>query len=407
MMLLKLAWRNIFRNRRRTLLSGLAVGIGLASLIFTDALMIGMIESMIRSATDTFLGEAQIHAEGYRDTLAVEKTIHDLDAVLKGLDREDLIRHYTIRVQAFSMVTSPSAAYSVLLYGIDPSRERDISKLDDAVIEGKFLDADSGRLILIGSDLADRLEVGTGDRLVITTARAEPGELAQEMFRVGGIFRFSVKEMDSGAVFITIDKARRLLGLEGRAHEIVLSFRDVRNASRRDLPFWQKYSRSGNEALGWRDLLRELDVVLNLSNFTKYIVALILFGIVSLIVLNTLFTSLYERLFEFGILRAVGTRPAKMALIILLEAASLSVISGVFGIILGLASTYIFSVYGIDYRGIEFADVTFRELIYPVFTLRQYIEYPLWILAFSLIAGTYPAVYTARITPARVLRKSM
>lgn len=407
MMLLKLAWRNIFRNRRRTLLSGLAVGVGLASLIFTDALMIGMIESMIRSATDTFLGEAQIHAKGYRETLAVENTIHSLDDVLKDLNGEDLIRNYAVRVQSFSMITSPSGAYSVLLYGIDPSRERNISKLDDAIVEGEFLDSGSGRMILIGSDLADKLEVGAGDRLVITTARAETGELAQEMFRVGGIFRFSVKEMDSGAAFITIAKARHLLGLEGRAHEIVLSFRDVRDTSRRDLPFWQKYSRYGNEALGWRDLLKELDAVLNLSNFTKYIVALILFGIVSLIVLNTLFTSLYERLFEFGILRAIGTRPAKMALIILLEAASLSVISGIFGVLLGLASTYIFSIYGIDYRGIEFADVTFRELIYPVFTVRQYIEYPLWILAFSLTAGTYPAIYTARIRPASVLRKSM
>lgn len=153
--------------------------------------------------------------------------------------------------------------------------------------------------------------------------------------------------------------------------------------------------------------MKELDAVLNLSDFTKYIIAMILFGIVALIILNTLFTSLYERLYEFGVLRAVGTRPARMGIIILLEAASLSVISIVFGIIVGAAVTYIFSVIGIDYRGIEFAKVTFREMIYPVFKLRQYVEYPVWIMLFSISAGIYPAMYAARLIPAKVMRRSM
>jgi ABC-type lipoprotein release transport system permease subunit len=407
MMLLRLAWRNILRNKRRTFLSGAAVGIGLASLIFTDALTIGMIESMIKTTTDTFLGHAQIHAEGFRDTLEVEKTIHNLSNLTGKLDTEDVVSSYSVRTQAFAMITSPSNVSSVILYGINPDTEKNISKIDEAMVKGSYLTKDRDRQILIGSKLADTLEIDLGDRVVITAAQAHTGELSQEMFRIGGIFHFNVKEMDSSMAFITLGKSRALLGLGPDAHEIAITFHDITDASNMMLPFWSTYSRDDNEALGWRGLMKELDAVLRLSEFTKYIMALLLFGIVALIILNTLFTSLYERLFEFGVLRAIGTRPFKMASIVLLEAVLLSIVSGLYGIILGIGVTYIFSIYGIDYRGIEFAEVTLRELIYPVMTVRQYIEYPVWILFFALIAGLYPAVFAAKLAPAKVLRRSL
>jgi ABC-type lipoprotein release transport system permease subunit len=142
MILLKLAWRNIFRNKRRTILSGIAIGIGLASLIFTDALMIGMKESMIRSATGTFLGQAQIHAKGFRETLEVEKTIHDLDSVIMQLNNDPDINHYAVRTQAFGMITSPANVSSVIFYGIDPEMEKHISKIKEAVRKGSYLSRD-------------------------------------------------------------------------------------------------------------------------------------------------------------------------------------------------------------------------------------------------------------------------
>lgn len=406
-LLLKLSWRNILRNKRRTFLSGLAIGIGLASLIFTDALMIGTLDSMIRTATDTFLGHAQIHATGFRETYETEKTIHNIDKVIAGLQSEDAVKNFSVRTQAFSMITSPANVSSIILYGIDPAREKALSKIDDFIVQGEYLATIDDRKVLIGDRLAESLEVEIGDRIVVTTAQADSGELAQEMFRVGGIYHFNAKEMDGNVAFVHLDHARTLLSLGGRAHEIAVQFHDINASDNQTLPFWEKYSDQGNEALGWRELLKELDAVLKMSDFTKYIMAFILFGIVGLIILNTLFTSLYERLFEFGILRAVGTRPIKMSLIILFESISLALVSSVLGIILGLTFSYIFSIYGIDYRGMEFADVSFRELIYPVMTVAQYIRYPVWVIFFAIIAGLYPAIFAARLLPANVLRRSM
>jgi len=140
---------------------------------------------------------------------------------------------------------------------------------------------------------------------------------------------------------------------------------------------------------------------------SKVITASIIFGIVGLTIMNTLFMSLYERMFEFGVLRAIGTRPLRMALMILLEGGCLAIISIIIGSAVGFFFSWLFSVYGIDYRGIEFAGTTINELIYPVMNVRQYLLNPLYVLFFTLVAALYPAWYAARLTPAKAMKRSL
>ena len=406
-MLLKLAWRNVLRNKRRTVLSGLAVGIGLAAMIFVDGLYKGMLESMIRTATDTFLGQAQIHAGGFRNTLEVEKTINRSEDIMKSLRSESLISGFSPRTVSFGMLSSAGGVNSVVLYGIQPETEKHISMLDEALRSGDYLDPEGMGQILIGSKTAETLEVETGDRVVLTVAQAGSGEISQDMFRVSGIFHLGIREADRGMAFINIRQSRDLLALGRATHEITLKFRDINDAGDRSLTFWRRYSQAGNEAVGWRDLVPQLDSVIGMTEISNVIISLMVFGIVAITIMNSLFMSLYERMFEFGVLRAVGTRPVNMAIIIFLEAASLSLISIFLGLVLGLTVMQIFSVYGINYKGIEFAGVTITELIYPVMALRQFTLFPLLIFAFSLIAAIYPAVFAAKLTPARAMQRSM
>ena len=307
-LLARLAWRNIFRNTRRTVLAGLAIGVGLAARIFVDALMIGMNESMIRSATDTFLGQAQIHADGFRATSQIEKTIRNPRQLVDHLRREEAIAAYAPRTQFFGMVSSPANVGAVVVYGIDPTLEDGVSKIRQAVTDGAYLEPGTRGRILLGSRLADLLEVTVGDRLVLTATMAETGELVQEMFRVGGVFRFGVRTLDEGVAFIPLAQSQELLGLEGHLHEIALRFAHIGMASDQSLALWERCRRHGNEALGWRALLPELDAALSLSQFSMYRVGVVLFGVVALSIMNTLVMSLYERTLEFGVVRAVGTR---------------------------------------------------------------------------------------------------
>lgn len=407
MLLLKLAWRNIMRNKRRTFLSGLAVGIGLASMMFVHALFTGMIDSMIRTATDTFLGHGQIHAEGFMDTNEVEKTIHDSEKVMADLASEKDLVLFTPRTISYSMLSSAGGVKGVMLYGIAPSNEKDMSLIDEAVRKGEYLSPEVSNEILIGSKTAETLEVSIGDRIVVTVAQANTGELSQELFRVGGIFHMGIREADSGLAYIHIAKAQKLLGIGHQDHEIALRFTSLKLAGDLSLPFWKKYSSNGNKAISWREMVPQLDSVIEMSDISAAITLLLVFGIVGLTIMNALFMSLYERMFEFGVLRAIGTRPFKMGGIIFLEAASLSFISIILGTIIGVLFIHYFSVHGINYKGIEFAGVTINEFIYPVFMIKQFTLYPAMIMLFSVIAAIYPAVFAAKLTPARAMRRSL
>ena len=403
---LKLAWRNLFRNKRRTFIAAAAIGIGLAALIYVDALIIGMEQNMIRSATGSFLGEGQIHRTGFRETFEVEKTIANLDEVTARLEKDTIVTHFTLRTLSFAMINSPANMSAISMVGIEPTTEKYLSQVDEALIEGAYFDGDDERDILIGSKLAELLEVELGDRVVLTAAEAYTGDLAQEMFRISGIYHFNISEMDKAMAFVRLDKARDMINLEGAAHEIAIIFTDTKHGRDKNLPFWDSYSTGGNEASGWAELLPELEAAFELSSFSTWIIGLILFVVVAAGIVKTLFMSLYERVFEFGVMRAVGTRPLALARLILFEAASLGVVSVVPGVVLGFIVTYISAQIGIDYTGIEYAGMTFRELLYPVMQLEQYIYFPLWVFVITTLIGLYPALYAARMNPVKAMRRS-
>jgi ABC-type antimicrobial peptide transport system permease subunit len=150
-----------------------------------------------------------------------------------------------------------------------------------------------------------------------------------------------------------------------------------------------------------------MEAAFELSRFSTYLMGLILFGIVALGIINTLFMSLHERMFEFGVLRAVGTRPWGIAQLIIYEAGSLATLSIAMGCILGFIATVITSGVGFDYTGIEYVGVTFRKLIFPVLRIRQFIEYPLWLFIFTILVGLYPAIYAAKMLPSAAMRRGL
>lgn len=404
---LKLAWRNVFRNKRRSIIAGTAIGVGLAALIFTDAVILGMKRQMIRSATASYLGEGQIHGRGFRLTQGVELTIDDPEEVRAELEKDGAVEAFAPRAESFGMITSAANVSSVMVVGVDPGREKVLSRVDDNVRQGDFFRGSDERDIVVGSDLADILEVSLGDRVVVTVSQARSGDLSQDMFRVSGIYRFGIKEMDGGLAFIRLPKAQQMLGIGDGLHEIALKFRSVGFAAEADNPFWEKFSAGGNEAVSWTVLLPQLDGVLKMIWITLVFMAVILFGVVAFGIINTLFMSLYERMFEFGVLRAVGTRPWGVRRLIVCEAGALALLSIAMGTALGFGITYAISRIGIDYRGIEFAGTTFYDLLYPVPRLRQFILYPLAVFLFTLLIGLYPAGVAGRMRVADALRKSL
>ena len=404
---LKLAWRNIFRNKRRTIIASIAIGIGLASLIFFDALLIGMKDNLIKSATSTFLGEAQIHRNEFRETQEANLTIVKSEGIIKSLGKEEIVEAFTPRTLSFGMLSSPANVNAVVLAGIEPETEKALSKIDDTIIAGDFFKSNNKREIIIGNKLAETLEVSLGDRVVVTVSQIGSGDLSQEMFRISGIYRFNIKEMDSGMAFIRLPKAQEMLGLEGQIHEIAIKFKKLEYASQAELPFWKKYAKNDNEAAGWLEIMPQMKAVFDMTSISRFVMIFILFVVVLFGIINTLFMSLYERMFEFGVLRAIGTRPSGARKLMLFEAGALGILSITIGIILGLAICLISAQIGFNWQGLELAGASIQEVLYPVIQLKQYIFYPLSIFIFTLIIGLYPAYIAGKMNVADALRKSL
>ncbi len=408
---LKMAWRNIFRNRKRTFLTGLIIGIGLASIMFTDAIVVGMKENMINSVTSSFLGDAQIHYEDFQDSFDAEKTIAARKELVRKLEGNQAVAHFTERTASFGTISSPSDINSIILYGIDPNRERHISKIDDAIIEGSYFREDEASDVfggvLIGSKLADRLEVSVGDRIVLSATQVQTDDLAQSMFRVAGIYTMQIDELDTSAAFIPLTQAQSMLGLEDRVHEIAVSFENVQYASLHGTEFAEEYSIEGNKAEPWPLLVPQMKKMLDLTDFSVGITMIIVFAVIIFGIINTLFMSLYERIFEFGVLRAVGTRANSLRKLIVFEAASLAVYSSVIGVALGAIIIYIGSIHGMNLSGVEFAGATFTEEIHTVFRLRQFILHPVLIFLFTVIVSLYPARYAGRMSITHALQKTL
>lgn len=407
LILIKLAWKNILRNKRRTIIAATAISIGLAVLIFVDAYMIGVKANMVKAATASFLGDAQIHRQGFRDEQEVTLTIQAVDTITRSLAKESIVQYFTRRTYASGMIRSAANMNSgIMLVGIFPGTERFLSQIDDAIIEGNYFQGNNVNDIVIGSKLAEILEVELGDKVPVTVSQAYGGEFSQVGFRISGIFKFADEGMNSSMVFVRINKAQEMLGIGNDVHEIAIKFTSTEYSLDKELPFWDTYNIHDNEIVSWIDILPQINTLFQISEYSKFIMGFILFIVVAFGIINTLFMSLYERMFEFGVLRAVGTRPFGMARLIIFEAGALAVVSIVLGVILGSIITGLLAHFGINFTGIEMMGVTIQEYIYPVFTVEQFIMYPISVFMFTIIAGLYPAWHVARMSPVDAMRQS-
>ncbi len=404
-MLLKLAWRNLWRNRTRTWLSTLVIAIGLVAMIFMDTMMVGMNTNMVKNATDSLMGHAQMHALGFRDEQDVKLTINDLDQALLQLEKHPDLKARSLRIVTQSMLTSSGGGEPVLSLGVDPEEEQLLSKFDEAIIEGEYLDSVSGQKLILGWKLAEKLELGLGDRLVLTAADAESGEMVQELFRLSGIFKTGEEKMDASMVLVARKTLQSMLKLEGRIHQIALRYSKLTQDGTPVKPLKKPDDSSKNELLLWTELMPSLYMISQMTDLSMAIMGTILFLIIALGITNTLLMGLYERMFEFGVIKSIGTTPWQAARIMLFEAVCLGFVSIIVGLILALFVTALFANYGIDYTGIEFSGVTFQEKIYPSYKWSRLVLYPFMSLGFTLLASLYPAFKLWKMLPVEALRK--
>ena len=301
-----------------------------------------------------------------------------------------------------------SSSYNIaggLVYGVDADREISVSKIKQAIIEGEYLSG-SPRQILLGMPMAELLEVSLGDRIVVTRSEVETGEIGQELFRLSGILEFGVPEIDEGLVFINLGVAQRVVGLDEGVHEIAVRFKNPKDAKNRNHAFYSEVNDDDIEALSWLDLSSAISSFIEIADYGTLIIGIVLFLLAALGLINSLFMSIYERIYEFGVAKAIGTTPRGIVGLVMLESFLIAFVSCAIGSILGYYVNSWFEANGIPMGTFEVEGVVLQG-VYTKVVIEQFVTLPFYVVLLVLVAAIYPAMFASRIVPATALQRSL
>ncbi|MBN2429537.1 MAG: ABC transporter permease [Deltaproteobacteria bacterium] len=408
-MFFQLAWRNIWRNPKRTLILLTAIVIGVWSMIFLGALMRGISDQMVRNGIANLTGHVQIHLRGYRNDPVVENSILQpgkLEEVLAGaLPKE---AHWTERVRVYAVASNARHSIGVTLVGIDSAREAQVSFIGSAVTQGDYLQPGKGNGILIGQSLAEKFKTELGKKLVLMALDSK-GDNASRAFRISGIFRAELEAIEKQFVFVNLDTARQMLKLKGGISEISILLPEksateaVVQSLRKQLPVGDSL-----EVASWLDLLPFVTAVMELYDGFIFIWFLIIFIAMGFGIVNTILMAVFERVREFGLLKALGMKPVWIVRQVLTESFLLLLVGQVLGCIFGLVSVALLARNGIDLsafaEGLEYAGMS--RMIFPVVLVKDVVMANLVVFILGVLVSLYPAVKAARFTPVEALART-
>ena len=401
----QLAWRNIWRNPRRTSVILVAVIIGVWSMIFLGALNRGTIEGMVSNAISTLTGHMQVHLKGYREDPAIENSITRPEKVEEVFNRilpSDASWTSRIRVNA---VASNARHYSgVTLVGIDPIREAGVSFIGSAVSEGRYLEPDDDNAILVGAAFIEKFGTRLGRKLVLMSQDSKK-DIASRAFRIVGVFDAEMDSTEKQFVFINRSTAQEMLKLENGVSEFAVFFKDedeltaIADEIKSALPSDQF------ETHTWGELLPIMTAMLRIMDGFIYIWTLVTFVAMGFGIVNTTLMAVFERMREFGILKSLGMRPWRIVRGVLTESFILLLMGMAGGNLLAVLTTWPLARSGIDLSalaaGAEYAGMT--RMIYPLINSRDVLVANLIVLLLGLLVSLYPAIKAARFKPVEAM----
>lgn len=402
-MLIKLAWRNIWRNKRRSLIVVGSVVVGVVALIFMDGLNNGFISQMLFNQVNLNISHIQIHKKGFNDNKVIQSFIPDKKEVEHVLLNNNKVKHFSERVVSFGLVSSAISSSGVFILGINPDDESKITTISKSIIKGKYFSGKQ-REIVIGNKLAEKLKVDLGGKVIALSNRPD-GSIGSEVFRVVGIFRSPSSEFNKAYIFVPIKTLQNMLGIGNKIHEFAIITTDhkiaeeVKNEIREELD-------DNYEVLSYRDILPLLIMQMELYKETMYIINMIIGLALIFGIINSMLMAVFERINEIGVLMAIGMKNGKIFMMILLESLLIGLLGTALGLITGIGLTEIISINGIDFslfaKSLESWGI--GAVIYPKLTLENFIATLLMIPFITVAGAVYPAWKAIKLEPVYAIR---
>jgi ABC-type lipoprotein release transport system permease subunit len=404
--MIKLAWRNMWRNWRRTAIAMIAIVLGLILLIFMDGIIQGSDQAIYGNAVRLYGGNLQIHATGFRakaNRLPL-LPLEDANQVVQIAMAHPEVLLASKRINTGGMINDRGDSYPVTITGIQPSTEAPISLIAENIAAGRFLQDADEDMILIGKGLADELQVGVGDRITLTGKRKNES-MRQRTMTIAGIFDLGLKEAEKGMVFISLTEAQSLFNLRDQETEVTISTHTVGNENQviGDLQAGlQDY-----EVDSWETLKPEFRQTMEVKSQFTTILGLIVVMIACIGVLNLMMMAVFERTREMGVLAALGMKSRQVMGLFLLEGAMIGVVGAAAGCSLGwLVLVVMNQAGGIDYSfASEMGDITalMGDTLYASINLSAILQQGLIVAVMAALASLIPAWQASRKEPAEAL----
>jgi ABC-type lipoprotein release transport system permease subunit len=408
----QLAWRNIWRNPGRTVIILTAIIIGIWSMIFLGAFMRGMEVGMIKNGIATLTGNIQIHKKGYRNDPVIENSMTGTDKLKVALERAlPPGAKYATRVRVNAIASNAGHSSGVTLVGIEPKREAHISFIGKSVTKGRYLKPGDKNKIVIGQALLDKLETKIGHKLVIMSQDTNH-EIASKAFRIVGTFKAEMQVIEKQFVFVAMPAARRMLNLKKGVSEVSIALPELRLNNKEESIIAEKLKVElkgmDYDVETWQELLPMLSAYLKINDGFLYIWYLVVFIAMGFGIVNTTLMAIFERVREFGLLKALGMRPWWIIRGVLTESFFLLILGIVAGNILAFFSVLAFSKNGIDLSafaaGAEMWGMS--RMIFPEIWTKDLLIANILVFSLGLLVSIYPAAKAAMFTPVEALKKT-
>ncbi|MFZ0244110.1 ABC transporter permease [Candidatus Binatus sp.] len=413
---MKIGWRNLWRNPRGTLLTALALGLGLALLLISLGLLDGGHEQTIADGVRLGPGHVVIQAKGYQDSgsdelLLPAQVVSRIEGFLQTAEMKKLVRGVSPRLLATGLLSSSANSAGVRIMGVIPQDEPAVSFIPQRIVEGTYLSDDRPSGVVIGAELARELEVKIGSRVVLMTqALRQPGvetkkgageEMQSTLLRVSGIFRTGLQAVDANIIQLPLPAAQTLLGVpDGQVTQVALLLQQEGDSPMVARALLKQLTGEPVEVLTWRESIPMLAQILGLDHAFNYIMNGVILAMVGLGILNTILMRVLERRYEFGVSKALGLRPGQLAVMVIGESLALTAISLALGLALGLSVEHYFATSGLDLRWIFKADLPSALVLDPILYSRLSSNRIIWsvsiVFAMTTVISFYPALKAAR-----------
>jgi len=411
---LRLGLRNLWLHPARTGLTVLALAVGIAALTFLTAMNDGWMQNIRENFVLTEVGHLQIHAEGFEQSHKIKDSIADIAPLKAVLDGRPGIQAWTERIRVSGLASAAGANAGVLVSGVDPVRERRVSRLVDFVSQGRWFTPDEAHAVIIGDVLAERLEVGLGDKMVLMAA-APNGDIMSEVFRVRGIIHSGVMDIDNLMALIPLASARQWLGMvqavggggHGGVTDIVIRATGFDEVNPLKQSLTHALKGQGLEVLRWMDIDPMAEQWSQFADAYTWIVLAVVILVVLAEVLNTMLMSMHDRIREFGLMGALGTGAGQLFAMVMWETVILVCIGGLLGFVLGGWASAYYGEYGLDLSrfATAFSFMYMSPIVHPQLTFDGCARILGAAIIGAMIAGLYPAWQAARLQPAVAMRE--